>query len=92
MARARSHKDVEYAVNDASGRERIFKSADEAAGFAIALALSDGRHHDIDVLVYSRAGAVWYGGDSGGFEYDEDPEASVFYRIRVDATSHGRVP
>lgn len=93
MARAKTHKDVEYAVEDASGRERIFKTPDEAAGFAVSLALSDGRPHHIDVLVYSEEGAEWYRGSSDGVdEYNEDPEASVFERIEIRAESQGRVP
>ena len=93
MARSESHKDVEYAVDDAAGRERVFKTPNEAAGFALSLALSDGEPHYIDVLVHSREGAEWYRGSSdGGEEYDEDPEASVFERIEVRANSEGRVP
>jgi hypothetical protein len=90
--RAKTHKDVEYAVDDASGRERIFKTADEAAGFAVSLALSDGRPHNVDVLVYSAAGARWFGGNDAEDQYQYDPEASVFERIEVRATSHGRIP
>jgi hypothetical protein len=87
----KTHRDVEYAVDDASGKQRIFKKADEAAGFAVALAISDGRPHNIDVLVWSRSGAVAYGGDDAGDEYDEDPEASVFDRIVVQAEATGRI-
>jgi len=71
----RAHKDVEFAVDDASGNERVFKTTDEAAGFAVSLALSDGRPHNIDVLVWSAAGAKWYGGDDAVTQYEEDPEA-----------------
>lgn len=92
MARTKTHKDVEYAVSDASGRERIFRTFDEAAGFAVSLALSDGRPHYIDVLIYSEKGAEWYGGSEATDEYREDPEASVFERIEVRTTSLGRVP
>lgn len=90
--RAKTHKDVEYAVDDASGHERVFRTADEAAGFAVSLALSDGGPHNIDVLVWSVEGAKWYGGDGAVDQYEEDPEASVFERIEVRATSHGRIP
>ncbi len=90
---ARTHKDVEYAVDDASGHERIFKTPDEAAAFAVSLAMSDGRVHNLDVLVFSREGARWYRGSSDGEEeYDDDPEASVFERIEIRANSVGRVP
>jgi hypothetical protein len=85
-----SHKDVEYAVEDGGGQERIFKTADEAAGFAVSLAMS-GRTVYIDVLIYSRAGARFYGDDHAVEQYDEDPEASVSDRIQVKAESLGRV-
>lgn len=89
---SRIHRDVEFAVDDASGHERIFHSPDEAAGFAVAMCLSDGREHNLDVLVCSEAGARAYQGDDGADEYLEDPEASVFERIVIRADSQGRVP
>jgi len=92
VARTKTHKDVEYAVDDASGKERIFKSADEASSFAISIAMSDGRPRFIDVLVYSVSGARWYAGDDGVDDYKDDPEASVFDRIKVTAESLGRIP
>ena len=91
MARPQTHKDVEYAVDDASGRQRTFKSSNEAAGFAISLAMSHGRSVNLDVLVHSPAGARWYRGPDGVTEYEEDPDASVFDRIVVSAESTGRV-
>lgn len=87
---ARSHKDIEFAV-DVNGQERIFKRFDEAAGFAVALAASDGRTHHIDVLIYSVAGARAWGGDYAVEEYRSDPEASVSDRISVRADHVGRV-
>ena len=92
MARPQTHKDVEYAVDDASGRQRIFKSSNEAAGFAISLAMSHGMPVNLDVLVHSPAGARWYRGSSDGVTaYEEDPDASVFERIVVSAESIGHV-
>ncbi|HSX22535.1 MAG TPA: hypothetical protein VLE97_07165 [Gaiellaceae bacterium] len=92
MARPQTHKDVEYMVDDASGRPRYFKSSNEAAGFAISIAMSRGQEVNIDVLVHSSAGARWYRGSSDGVdEYNEDPEASVFDRIVVRAESQGRI-
>lgn len=90
MAR-RIHKDIEFAVDDASGKERIFKTWDEAAGFATSLAAS-GRTVNLDVLAYSRAGARAFMGDEGAEMYDEDPEASVFMRLQVTVNAQGRVP
>lgn len=92
MARPQTHSDVEYAVDDASGKQRTFKSSNEAAGFAIALSMSHGKPVNLDVLVHSPAGARWYRGSSDGVtEYEEDPEASVFDRIVISAESTGRV-
>lgn len=89
MKRASRHKDVEFAVDDASGHERVFKTAAEAAAFAIALAVSDGEGHAINVLVHSEAGARWYRGTG---DWDEDDlEASVFERIIVKAEAIGHV-
>jgi len=85
------HKDVEFAVDDASGRERIFKTFDDAVGFAAALAASDGREHNVDVLVHSEAGARFVGGDDAVEQYREDPDASVHERIAIRAESKGRV-
>jgi hypothetical protein len=91
MPRARTHKDVEYAVEDASGQERVFKSFDEAAGFALSIGASRG-HAALDVLVWSRAGARWYGGDDAVERYDEDPEASVFERFEIRVNPVESVP
>jgi len=88
----KKHKDVEYAVDDASGEQRIFDTADEAAGFAVAMAVSRGEEVNLDVLIYSKAGAKAYGGDDAVEQYEEDPEASVFERIVIEADSKGRVP
>lgn len=89
--RRKQHKDVDFAVDDASGRERIFKAFDEACGFAVGLAASDGRSHDVDVLIHSEAGAKWWGGDDAVESYRDDPEASVSERITVQANAVGRV-
>jgi len=89
MAR-RTHKDVEYAVDDASGNQHTFKTFDEAAAFAVSLAGS-GRSVNLDVLVWSEAGARAVGGDDGVEEYREDPDASVFQRLEVKVNFVGRV-
>jgi hypothetical protein len=90
VARPATHPDVEYAVNDASGKERIFKTFDEAAGFAVGIALSRGET-DLDVLIWSEEGAEWYGGDDAVEQYNEDPEASVFERFEISVNAVGRV-
>jgi len=91
MATATTHKDVEFAVDDASGKQRTFKKFSEAAGFALSVAVSRGESV-LDVLVWSKAGAKWYGGDDAVEEYKEDPEASVFQRFEIKVNAQGRVP
>lgn len=88
---AESHKDLEFAVDDAGGHERVFKTFDEAAAFAVSIAASTGRTVNLDVLAWSPEGARAWSGDSGEEEYHEDPEASVFERIEIKADSVGRV-
>ena len=87
----KTHKDIEYAVDDFSGKERIFKTFDEAAGFAVAVAASGKEDVSIDVLIYSKAAARAYGGDDFADEYAEDPDASVSDRIVITAESVGKV-
>jgi len=88
MARRRSHKDVEFAVNTASGGQRTFRTFDEAAGFAVGLAVNKGSSVAVDVLVHSAAGARWWGIEE---QYREDPDASVSDRIEITANHVGRV-
>ena len=88
---AKTHKDVEYAVDDPSGRQRTFRTFDEAAGFAVQQASSNGSKVNIDILVWSAAGARSVMGDDGVEQYKEDPEASVFLRVEVKANNIGRV-
>ena len=90
MAR-RTHKDVEYAVDDASGQQRTFKTFDEGAGFAVAVAAGGRSNVNLDVLVWTKAGARFYGGDDGVERYNEDPEASVFERLEISVNYVGRV-
>lgn len=92
MARAKTHKDVEYAVGDASGKQRIFRTFDEAAGFAVSMATSVGRPVLLDMLVWSVSGARFLGGDDAVESYSEDPDASVFERVVVTADALGRIP
>jgi hypothetical protein len=89
---AKRHKDVEFAVDDASSNQRTFKSFDAAAGFALAIALSGKEHVYLDVLIWSESGAKAYAGDAGVEQYREDPDASVFERYEIKANDTGRVP
>ena len=90
MAR-KSHKDVDYSVLDGSDKERIFGSFDEAAGFALGMAIARGEA-DLDVLIWSESGARFYGGDDAVDQFDEDPEASVFERFEITVNNAGRIP
>ena len=89
--RKRTHKDVEFAVDDASGDQRIFKQFDAAAGFAVGVAASGRSNVSIDVLIYSVSGARWWGGDYAVEQYRDDPDASVSDRIKIRAESIGSV-
>jgi hypothetical protein len=86
-----AHKDVEYVVDDENGQQHIFSVFDQAAGFAVTLALCDGKEHNLDVLVWSAKGAAELGGDDAVDTYREDPDASVFERFVVTVKSLGRV-
>lgn len=90
MKRAKTHKDVEFAVDDFSGNQRIFKKCDEAAGFAVNIAVA-GRKVNLDVLVYSTAGARHWGGPDAVEQYKEDEDASVFERFEITVNPVGRV-
>jgi len=85
------HQDVEFAVDDTRGEERIFKDGNEASAFAVAVAMARGEAN-IDVLVWSEEGARAYGGDDAVERYNEDPEASVFERYEVKVNFVGMVP
>lgn len=82
---------LEFAVDDASGKQRIFPTFDKAAGFAVAIAASLGTAVHVDVLAYSEADARHWSGDEGVAEYRADPDASVFDRVAIRAESLGRI-
>lgn len=94
MPKPKKHKDVEFAVERAGTmREQIYKTFDEAAATAIAIAIaaSTGEAVYLDVLIYSRAGAKWWGGNEAVEMYEGDPEASVSQRVVVRAEDQGRI-
>jgi hypothetical protein len=93
MARRKKHKDVEFLVSSAGPAldEVVYDTFAAAAEFALSHAIATGSA-DLDVLVYSEAGARWYGGDDAVDEYLEDPEASVFERFEIKVNAMGRVP
>lgn len=87
---SKKHKDVDYAVDDASGQEQVFKTFDEAAAFALSVAIGSGEAN-LDVLIWSTWGAKFYGGDDAVAQYKEDPEASVFERFEIRVNAVGRI-
>lgn len=86
-ARAARHDKVEFRVDSS-----YYRTFDEACGAAVVRAASSGKTAYIDVLIYSPAGARWWGGEDAVEEYEDDPDASVFERIAIKADSKGRVP
>lgn len=98
MARTRTHKDLEFHLSvpraDAPGQYQtmVTRSFDEAASTAVAVSASTGRPVTIHVVTWSRAAARAYMGDAGAEMYDEDPDASTFDQIFVEARSLGRLP
>lgn len=58
---------------------------------AVAMSASDGKPSEINVVIWSRSGARAWGGEYGMEQYEEDPEASVFDRIRIRADALGRI-
>lgn len=89
---SRKHKDVEYEVDDSTGNPRNFKTFEEAAAFALGLAISGSPDVNLDVLIHSTWGAKFYGGEDAVAQYKEDPEASVFERFNITVNNAGRVP
>jgi hypothetical protein len=87
---SKRHKDVEYQIDCPNGKTETFKTFDQAASLAVSIAAS-GRPCNIDVLVYSKAGARFVAGDEGVEEYNEDPDASVFQRLVVSVDVQGRI-
>lgn len=85
---SKKHKDVQFEVQG----HPPYDTFTEAAGQAVSSAVIRGKDVFLDVVVHSRAGARWWRGEDGVDDYDEDPEASVFERIRIRADDQGRVP
>lgn len=86
------HKDVEYTVLDDAGRSISFRTLKEAVWSAFLASSSTGKWVNVNVLIYSEAGALWYGGDEARRMYLDDPEASVFDQIKLKAYSEGMLP
>ena len=99
MARKKTHKDVEYMVERGIDRgpgqrasdPRYFKNGKEALAAAAETAISTGES-TLGVLVHSKAGAKFYGGDDAVERYREDPEASVFDQYEFKVNAVGMVP
>lgn len=92
MAKKRTHKDVEFHCLGTGGKDMYFDNFDEAAAFALGDAMQSGVWKNFDVLIHSESGARWWGGDDAVEQYREDPDASVFQRMRIKAELEGMVP
>lgn len=88
--RPKSHPQVEFHVQPYQSKTKVFRTWNEAAGFAVEMAFSKGTT-TIDVVIFTEAGARWWMGEDGVEQYREDPEASVFNRYTVEASDWGRV-
>lgn len=98
----RTHPDVEFEVNwgedghgdridDLRRGQPTFNDFDRAASVAVGASVTRGEPVATSVLIYSRSGARWWGGDYAVEEYDADPDASASDRIVVRAESTGRI-
>jgi hypothetical protein len=92
VAKKRTHKDVEFHVSNPHRNEYYARLWDEAVERAVEDSISTGTSSTVDVLIWSRSGARWWAGDHGVEMYDEDPEASVYERFKINAYSEGRIP
>jgi hypothetical protein len=90
--RRRNHPAVTFAVDGRDGHYQTFRTFEDAAVFAVGLAISNGARVFIDVLVYTPAGARWWAGDDAVERWHDDPDASAFERIEIRANSLGRIP
>ena len=93
--RRKTHPDVEFHVEPAGGPAaasvHIAKTWSDACEVAVLGGIM-GNKMNLDVVVWSEAGARWYGGADAVEQYREDPEASVFERFEVRVDALGRVP
>lgn len=92
MARLR-HTDVEYSVDWPGNtmQETVYDNFADAAKALVSLCTGSGKA-TLNVLIFSEAGARFYGGDTAVEQYLEDPEASVFERFEFKCNAVGRVP
>jgi len=84
-------KDLEFHVDKPNGTTAVLASFDKACGLAAGISASNGQPVNVDVIVYSRAAARAWGGDTAVEVYVEDPDASVHERIVIRAESLGRI-
>lgn len=89
---SKRHPDVEFWV--AAGDNFLptkFKSFADASYAALSVAANTGSPVNLDVLVYSEAGAQWVGGADAVEVFRDDPTADLFqrYKISVQTTTDG---
>lgn len=87
----KTHKYVEFEVRAGDGHFSTFRAFEEAAGHAVTRGASTGLTHFVDVIIFSAAGARWWGGYDAVVSYKADPDASALQRIKVDAYDLGRI-
>lgn len=81
-----THKDVEFHV-----QTQVYKTFKEACFHAVSRASCGEADITIDIVIWSKAGARWWGGDDAVTAYQEDSEASVFERLEISVNNVGRV-
>jgi hypothetical protein len=96
---SKSHEDVEYMVERGIDRGHgqratdptYYKDSKEALAAAAQAAISTGAS-TLSVLIHSKAGARFYGGDDAVEAYLEDPDASAHEQYEFTVNAVGRVP
>lgn len=87
----RKIKNLEFHV-DLHGSTRIFDSFEKAVETAAIHSIGEGHPVNVDVVAQTERAARAFGGEAGVESYREDPDASVFHRITIQAEDLGRVP
>jgi hypothetical protein len=87
----RLHKDVDFEIDNAGGKKKIFGTLGEACALAVILATCDEQPHNVDVIIRSKQGARALGGGACVERYLENPHASVYERIVIRARGTGPI-
>lgn len=84
---SKSHPDVSFEIEEEWGG---YNSKEEAFARACVLAASRGKVI-LDVVVFSEAGARWWGGEDSVESYRQDPDCSVLERLEITVNNLGRI-